>query len=78
VFITEDNVTLYYKARRLLTPIIYELDIRFLSYLPKSPDLHPIEHLYKDEKMLSKDYRLSISSSVKAVRLEAKRRTYAI
>ena len=38
----------------MLAPVIKELDIKFLDHLANLPDLHPIEHLYKDEKRLSK------------------------
>ena len=65
VLIIEDNVPLYHKARRLIAPLLTEKNVLFLDHLPKSPDLHPIEHLYKDEKRLSIEYRLTITNTRK-------------
>ena len=57
VYITKDNVSIYYKARSLLAPLIAEKNIMFLDTPTNSPDLHPIEHLYKDQKNILEDYR---------------------
>lgn len=48
VLITEDNVGVHHKARRLLAFAIKQRDIRFLNLLANLKDLHPIEQLYKD------------------------------
>jgi hypothetical protein len=60
VFILEDNVGVYHKARRLLAHTIQQQNIQFLDTPAWSPDLQPIEHLHKDEKQLLTDFRLSV------------------
>ena len=48
VYIIEDNVSVYYKARRLLVPLISYLNIQFLNYLVNSLDFYSIKYLYKN------------------------------
>ena len=65
VYITEDNVALHHKARRLLAPRIKTDNIRFLDHPTNSPDLHPIEHLHKTQKRLMREFRLKLRGSSK-------------
>jgi len=53
--------------------MLYEKNVLFLNTPANSPDLHPIEHLHKDEKRLSKEYRMAINGTRTAIQLEAKR-----
>lgn len=71
VYIIEDNVGSHGKARRLLTDQILEFDIKFATTPTHSADLHPYEHLHKDQKRLIAPYRKKISSSAAAVVLDA-------
>lgn len=73
VYVTEDNVGLHHKARRLMDPLIRRLQIMFLDMPANSPDLHPIEHLHKDEKQELEDYRSITRSQSKASRAEVDR-----
>ena len=71
VYITEDNVGLHHKARRLLAPRIKAENIQFLDHPANSPDLHPIEHLHKTQKRLIRDFRMKISSASKNMKKKA-------
>ena len=71
LYITEDNVPLHHKARRLLAPRIKADNIRFLIHPANSPDLHPIEHLHKTQKRLMRDFRTRISGSSKDIQQSA-------
>ena len=48
VYITKSNVSIYYKARFLLVPLIAEKNIMFLNTLTNLLDLYSIKYLYKD------------------------------
>ena len=65
VYITEDNVALHHKARRLLASRIKADNIKFLDHPANSPDLHPIEHLHKTQKRLMKDFRIKLRGASK-------------
>ena len=71
VYITEDNVKLHIKARRLLAPQIEEEGIEFLDWPVYSSDLHPIEHLHKDQKKELENFRFNTTSAAAAVQVEA-------
>ena len=51
-YITEDNVGVHGKARRLLAGYIHENEILFADWPTWSPDLHSIEHLHREQKKL--------------------------
>ena len=67
VFITEDNVPLHHKARRLLASRIKADNIRFLAHPANSPDLHPIEHLHRTQKRLMADFCMKTRGSSKEI-----------
>jgi hypothetical protein len=73
VYIIEDNVGVHHKARRLLADQIQEFDIKFVDTPANSPDLHPIEHLHKDQKKELERLRMCTTSAAAAVRLYAER-----
>jgi transposase len=68
VMIMEDNVGVHRKARVLLAPLIEEKNIEFIETPVWSPDLNTIEHLHKDQKRLSEDFRFSIRSGARQVK----------
>lgn len=68
VLIMEDNVGVHGKARDLLEPYIREKGIEFIQTPVWSPDLNTIEHLHKDQKRLSEDFRYSIKSTARPVK----------
>jgi transposase len=78
VLISEDNVGLHHKARRLIAPEIKRQGIQFLDLPANSSDLHPIEQLHKDQKKLLEDYRFSIQSAAKEIQQDAKAETRRI
>jgi hypothetical protein len=45
VFIVKDNVSVYYKARRILVPILKAKNIKFLNTPSNSLDINPIKHV---------------------------------
>jgi hypothetical protein len=61
----------HHKARRLLADQILEFNIKFRDTPHNLPDLHPYEHLHKDQKRIIKEYRKSVRSAAAAVQLEA-------
>jgi hypothetical protein len=78
VLISEDNVALHHKARRLMAPLINQLAIQFIDLPARSSDLHPIEHLFKDYKKLLADYRFAVRSAAKAVQQQAEQEMEAV
>lgn len=74
----EDNVGSYSKARRLLQDQIDELSINFAIILIYSADLHPYEHLYKDQKRLINPYRKIVRSAAALVVKDAEMQMAAI
>ena len=73
VLITEDNVGVHHKARKLLAPLIKQLNIQFLDLPANSSDYHPIEQLHKDQKKELEDYRFSIESAAQEIQHDAER-----
>ena len=73
VYITEDNVGVHRRARKLLAPYIEAKGVKFLDHPKNSPDLHPIEQLHKDQKRLLADFRFKIQSAARDIQDAAER-----
>ena len=70
IWITEDNMGVHHKARRLLEGLIFWKDVKFADHPANSPDIHPIEHLYGEQKRILKDYEMGFKSASKRAQEE--------
>ena len=72
VLLAEDNLGSHGKARELLADEIYAMNIQFLEQPANSPDLHPIERIFDNQKRLLSDYKHRVKSQSKASKEHAK------
>jgi hypothetical protein len=73
IFVSEDNVGVHHKARKMRARQIKELEkeqIFFLDWPMNSPDLHPIETLHNEEKSILTQYK--VTSGSKKAKQDAK------
>ena len=73
VYITEDNVGVHGKARRLLAGYIADNEILFAEWPAWSPDLHAIEYLHHKQKEIIRGMMYQPHSASAAAKREAER-----